>query len=70
MTAKDRVISALTQHDTRNSTRRGYNPNALPQYLLAADAAFEKVEKTACAPEEALHSFFCDRLLDICLKAL
>lgn len=37
MSLRDTLVSAVTEYDRRQSTRRGYNPHALALYLSALD---------------------------------
>jgi len=51
----------LTQWDIKNSTKRGYNPNALAIYLRQAERIVESVNQGASITE-AIDQHFCDRL--------
>lgn len=64
-----KLVHAVTEYDRRQSTRRGYNRWALPQYLGACTSAEEDI--AAGKPvRAALVSNFCGRLLDVVLKAV
>lgn len=65
---RQKLINAVTQYDKQQSTRRGYNSNALPQYFAAIDKAIELSNEMSL--EKALRAYFCDRLLSVCLKAI
>ncbi len=70
MNTKDRIISALTQYDARQSKRgRQHNPYALGLYFEAADRA-EAMVGEGKTWEQALNACFNDRLLDVVLKAV
>lgn len=69
MTTKDKLISAATQYDLKQSTKRGYNHYALGQYFERIDAVCLDIEAGA-APRAALLAAFNDRLLDVMLKAI
>lgn len=64
-----KLVSALTQYDVKESTKRGYNHNALGMYFerideICADiAAGAPVRKAICAG-------FMGRTADACLRAL
>lgn len=60
---------AVTQYDRKQSTRKGYNPYALPQYLMAVDRVHNAVN-CGSTRRDALVENFNGRLLDVCLKAL
>lgn len=66
---KDKLISALTQYDQRQSTRKFYNPHALGIYFERVDDVMRDIERGA-TPRQALLAGFNDRLLDVCLKAI
>ena len=51
----------LTQWDIKQSTKRGYNPNALAIYLKQAERIVESVNQGASI-SEAIDQHFCDRI--------
>jgi len=51
----------LTQWDIKQSTKRGYNPNALFIYLRQAERIVEAVDQGATI-SDAIDEHFCDRL--------
>ena len=63
------LLSALTAYDIRQSTRKGYNMYALPQYMNALDNAIVAIQSGKTL-RQALVSSFCGRLLDVMLKAV
>lgn len=69
MDTKDRIVAALTEYDRRQSTRRGYNHYALGHYLGALQEA-EKLVDDGQSWSDALPQVFCDRVLDVCLRAI
>lgn len=69
MTTLRKLQHAFTQHDIRNSKRRGYNPYALARYLQIADEIAKEIE-TGEEPRKACTSRLNDRLLDVALGAL
>ncbi len=77
-TAHERLIHALIAYDEKQSTKRGYNPHALPLYFEALenaenDAAILNSDTPfawSARMEVALKKFFCDRVLAVVLKAL
>lgn len=69
MNTRNRIVSALTQYDARQSKRgRQWNPYALGLYLEALERAEALVAKGQ-GWESALGECFCDRVLDVVLKA-
>ena len=68
MSLKDKLISAATQFDERNSKRKGWNPYALPQYFAAIDSICEEIEK-GLDVRSAIGNFTNDRFQDVLLKA-
>ena len=64
-----KLITAVTEYDRKQSSKRGYNPHALGQYLAAIDEALGLVSKGKSI-EYALSATFTDRLLNICLRAI
>jgi len=69
MTIHDTLLHALTEYDRKQSSKRGYNMYALPQYIgrlhdIDADLA------QGADLRAALTAAFCGRLLDVCLKAV
>lgn len=69
MKLKDKLISAATRFDERNSKRRGWNPYALPQYFAAIDSICAEIEGGANV-ETAIGKHTDDRFHDILLKAV
>ena len=65
---KNTLISAVTQHDIRQSKRPGYNIYALPQYLDALSDVFTDIDNGGSL-EASLRKNFNDRLLSCVLKA-
>lgn len=69
-----KIVCALTEYDRKQSTRKGYNPYALPLYL----GSLHRVEQLASLSENLATfelrrlfvRFFCDRVLDVVLKAI
>jgi len=78
MTAHERIIHALTRYDDRQSKKRGYNPHALALSFEALERTEEDAAKLLPGQpfslngrmEESARKFFCDRLLDVVLKAI
>ena len=64
-----RLVHAVTAYDRKQSTRRGYNPFALGQYLERVDMIVNDIAAGA-EPRKAICAGFSDRLLDHCLKAV
>lgn len=69
MNIKDKLISALTQYDEKQSKRKFYNPHALGIYFQRVDEVMADIERGATV-RQALLAGFNDRLLDVCLKAV
>jgi hypothetical protein len=69
MKIKDKLISAATQFDARNSKRRGWNPYALPQYFAAIDSVCADIEG-GLNVETAIRKHTDDRFCDVLLKAV
>ena len=66
---RTRIVSALTDYDRKQSTRRGYNHYALAMYLGALQDAAEMVGKGKTWPV-ALDAVFNDRVLAVAIKAI
>lgn len=64
-----KLVSALTEYDRKQSTKRGYNPHALALYFQALDDAMDQYRHGATI-ESALRYSFNDRVLTVCLKVL
>lgn len=64
-----RLVSAVTQYDARESTKRGYNPYALGQYLERVEAICADIAAGA-TPRAAICAGFLGRLADACLRSL
>lgn len=56
--ARDKLISLLTDYDTKQSKKPGYNIHALPQYYGSVDSAYEDVAKNGLRWEIALEKVF------------
>jgi hypothetical protein len=69
VSTKDKLISAATQYDQKQSKRAGHNPYALGQYFARIDEVCSDIEAGA-SPRQALCAGFHDRLLDVLLKAI
>lgn len=69
MSIRDKLISALTQYDEKQSKRKFYNPHALGIYFERVDDVMADIERGATV-RQALLAGFNDRLLDVCLKAV
>jgi hypothetical protein len=65
----DKLTSALTEYDRKQSTKRGYNHYALAIYFGALAEAQEEIDK-GVEPSKALANNFNDRLLAALLKVL
>jgi hypothetical protein len=68
MNLKDKLISAATRFDERNSRRRGWNPYALAQYFSAIDSICNAVDNGKSV-ESAIARFTNDRFRDVLLKS-
>jgi hypothetical protein len=68
MNLKDKLISAATRFDERNSRRRGWNPYALAQYFAAIDGICNAMD-SGLSVQSAIARFTNDRFRDILLKA-
>jgi hypothetical protein len=69
---ESKLVHAVTAWDKKQMTKRGYNIYALPQYLLRCDEAIADIRRGAGRDADircALIANFCDRLLDVVLKA-
>jgi hypothetical protein len=66
---RHQLLHAVTEHDRKQSTRKGYNRYALAHYLAAVENVCNAVN-CGSTRRDALVDNFCGRLLDICLKAL
>jgi len=69
MTTKDKLISAVTQYDRKQSSKRGYNFYALPQYMARVDLICNDIAAGA-GESDAIKAGFDGRLADACLRAL
>lgn len=63
-----KIVHALTEHDRKQSTKKGYNPYALGIYLDAVHHIDDCV-KRGISLEDAICDAFCGRLLTLVLKA-
>jgi hypothetical protein len=70
MTTHDILSHAVTEYDRKQSTKRGYNIYALPQYLGAINERVIPAIESGMSVREAIRKGFCGRLLDVCLKAV
>jgi hypothetical protein len=68
MDLHSKLVSAAVEFDRKQSTKRGYNIYALPQYLQAIESAEECIAKGADV-REVLCGHFNDRLLNAMIKA-
>lgn len=66
---REKLTHALTQWDIKQSKKRGYNPYALGQYLIAVDRVTNAMN-CGVTIREALLDNFCDRILNLCIKTL
>jgi hypothetical protein len=64
-----KLIHAVIQHDIRQNKRKGYNHNALAQYMMRVDEVVAEVERGKDIGRALRHAFN-DRLLTVCLKAV
>ena len=69
MDTKDKLVSAATQWDMKQSKKRGHNIWALGMYFQAIDDAAELVTKGKTW-QAAINECFNDRLRDHLLKAI
>lgn len=69
MTLRQKLVSALTEYDRKQSKRKHYNPYALAQYFAALDEALEDYEVSGDI-NKSLEKYFCDRVLTVVLKAV
>ncbi len=76
MTTHERLISALTQYDEKQSHRKGHNPSALALYFEALDRAEAEAAELkgdfawSDRLVAALKRNFCDRVLTAVLRAV
>ena len=64
-----KLLSALTQYDAKQSTKRGHNPYALGIYFARLDDIMADIEKGA-TPRAAICAGITGRLADVCLRAV
>ena len=64
-----KLLSAVTEHDRKNSTKKGYNPYALAHYLIAVDNCRDLCSD-GMGLRQAIVKSFCGRLMDCCLRAV
>lgn len=69
MTTKQKLVSAVTQYDAKQSKRAGFNRYALPQYLARIDEVDADIQQGANV-RDAITAAFTGRLMDVCLKAV
>jgi hypothetical protein len=70
LSTHDKLLHAVTEYDRRQSTRKGYNRWALPQYLGAINESIMPDIENGASLRQALVSHLNGRLLDVCLKAV
>jgi hypothetical protein len=68
MTLRDKLLHELTEYDRKESTKRGYNRNALGIYMEALNSAMEHIDAGKDI-RKVLVGHFCGRLLTKMLKA-
>ena len=68
MNIRETLIHAVTRFDAKESTKRGYNRNALGIYFNRVDDICADIENGA-DPRAAIVAGFSGRLADACLKA-
>lgn len=66
---RNKLINAATEYDRKQSTKRGYNHYALPQYFAAVDDAVSQIDKGKPVRGELLRCFT-GRLLDTLLRSV
>lgn len=69
MTTRDKLISAVTQFDQKQSRKPGHNIYALPQYFERIDLIQADMERGATA-RAAILAGFTGRIADACLRAI
>lgn len=69
MNERNKLAAALTEHDRKESRKRGHNPYALGQYL-ARLAEIEADVAAGAAWRSAVIAAFSGRLQDACLRAI
>ena len=69
MTLHDTLLHAITEYDRKQSTRKGYNMWALPQYIARVTEIEADIE-SGTPMRKALTDGFTGRLLDAVLKAV
>ena len=69
LTTHDTLVHAVTEYDRKQSTRKGYNMWALPQYLRAIDNVEREIADGMELRPAITHNF-CGRLLDVVLKSV
>lgn len=69
MTMRDKLVSAVTAWDRKQSTKRFYNPYGLGIMLGGVDDVVQDIEK-GIDPRKAIMRRFNDRLLDHILRSV
>lgn len=69
MTIRDKLVSAVTQWDVKQSRKRFWNPHALGIMLERVEDVMRDIE-SGTDPRRAVMAGFNDRLLDVCLRAI
>lgn len=69
MNIKDKLISAATQYDEKQSKKKYYNPYALGIYFQTIDSVMIDIEN-GFTPRQALIRRMCDRFLTHMLKSI
>jgi hypothetical protein len=64
-----KLVHAVTNYDRKQSTKRGYNVYALPQYFAALDEVLKLVDAGKMWPQ-AISAVFNDRLEAFLLRSL
>lgn len=70
MNIHDSLVHAVTEYDRKESTKRGYNRYALPQYIGRIQEIDEDLKNGADLRSALVAAFCGKRLLDSCLKAV
>jgi hypothetical protein len=67
MTLQEKLVHALTAYDRKQSTKRGYNPNALGIYFQRIDDVIADIDRGA-DPRAAIVAGFTGRVQDAALR--
>lgn len=65
-----RIVSALTQYDQTQATRKGYNPHALAHYCAAAQDIERSLETADRPPRHFVLMTLCGHVADVALRAI